>query len=374
LLTLGKTDQADFVFFARQSSQIHDSRRRFRLTKEEFLCINPNTGTCPIFRSNADAELTKKIYRNSPIFFREAAEGNKAEINPWGVQFMLMFMMNTDSYRFFDTPAPERLPLYEAKLIHQFDHRWATYMPDGDSRDVTDNEKTDLSFIVTPRYWVSRDDVEQRLNDKGWARGWLMGWRDITSAHVLRTVIASVVPRVAVGNQMPLILFAKLENSRAYAALLSNLCAMVFDFVARHKTGGTHMNFFIFKQLPVLPPDRYTETDLTFIVPRVLELTYTAHDLKAWADDLGYDGEPFPFDPERRAILRAELDAYYARLYGLTRDELRYILDPASVMGADYPSETFRVLKNNERKQFGEYRTERLVLEAWDRLAHETLK
>ena len=72
--------------------------------------------------------------------------------------------------------------------------------------------------------------------------------------------------------------------------------------------------------------------------------------------------------PDRRALLRAELDAYYAHLYGLTRDELRYILDPADLMGPDYPSETFRVLKKNELKEFGEYRTQRLVLEAWDRL------
>jgi hypothetical protein len=83
---------------------------------------------------------------------------------------------------------------------------------------------------------------------------------------------------------------------------------------------------------------------------------------------LGYDGAPFPFDPERRAQLRAELDAYYARLYGLTREDLCYTLDPASVMGADYPSETFRVLQDNELREFGEYRTQRLVLEAWDRL------
>lgn len=75
---------------------------------------------------------------------------------------------------------------------------------------------------------------------------------------------------------------------------------------------------------------------------------------------------PFPFAPERRAQLRAELDAYYARLYGLTRDELRYVLDPADVMGADYPSETFRVLKNKELREFGNYRTQRLVLAAWD--------
>lgn len=84
-----------------------------------------------------------------------------------------------------------------------------------------------------------------------------------------------------------------------------------------------------------------------------------------------YSGPPFVFDPDRRAQLRAELDAYYARLYNLTRDELRYILDPADVMGPDYPSETFRVLKKNEERQFGEYRTRRLVLEAWDALTSQ---
>ena len=71
--------------------------------------------------------------------------------------------------------------------------------------------------------------------------------------------------------------------------------------------------------------------------------------------------------------MRAELDAFYARAYGLTRDELRYILDPADVLGPDYPSETFRVLKNNEIARFGEGRTARIVREAWDRLANGEL-
>jgi hypothetical protein len=133
--------------------------------------------------------------------------------------------------------------------------------------------------------------------------------------------------------------------------------------------GGTRvcLNFSL------VPPHHYTDADLAVIVPRVLELTYTAHDLQPWAADLGYTGPPFAWNPERRARLRAELDATYARLYGLTRDELRYILDPADVMGADYPSETFRVLKNNETRQFGEYRTRRLVLGAWDALASDSL-
>ena len=191
-----------------------------------------------------------------------------------------------------------------------------------------------------------------------------MGWRDICRATDERTVIASVVPLAGVGHTMPL--FFTNEAAPKAAALLGNFGALVLDFCARVKVGGTHLTYGYLKQFPVLPPDRYTEADLAFIVPRVLELTYTAHDLEGWAQALGHSGPPFVFDPERRAQLRAELDAYYAHLYGLTREELRYILDPADVMGADYPSETFRVLKNKELRDLGEYRTQRLVLAAWD--------
>lgn len=130
-----------------------------------------------------------------------------------------------------------------------------------------------------------------------------------------------------------------------------------------------NFNFFLFEQIPTLPPSAYMQTDLDYIVPRVLELTYTSHSLTGWAEALGYDGKPFPFAPERRALLRAELDAWYARLYGLTEEELKYILDPASVFGDDYPSESFRVLKHDELRTYGEFRTARLVLEAFRKLS-----
>lgn len=100
----------------------------------------------------------------------------------------------------------------------------------------------------------------------------------------------------------------------------------------------------------------------------MLELTYTSHSMRPWAEDLGYTGAPFAFDPDRRAQLRAELDAFFAKKYGLSRDELRYVLDPHDIKGVDYPSETFRGLKNKEINHFGEYRTQRLVLEAFDRM------
>ena len=519
LLTLGASEQAEFVCFATQVSQLADERRRFTLTPEDFRLINPNTLTCPVFRSKRDAELTKKLYRAAPVLIYEAnAEDNSANAgelpaeNPWGITFSQgLFNMTSASHLFKDEESPNHLPLYEAKLIHHFDHRWATYTTDPNtgtvaSRDVTLQEKQDASFSITPRYWVPAREVWLRLADlpdelmralkaddghatilavtkvlfgrhltalheeapsitalaawesfvdlhayakdidpeelgvkplkknaggrldeglplpvqqllrlaeeasnlpmppaglsseesaqrlaERWLKEscpkWLMGWRDICRATDERTVIASVVPSVGVGNQMPLMLFGSGEGLSLSALMLANLSALTFDFVARHKTGGTHMNYFIYKQLPILPPGHYTEDDLSFIIPRVLELTFTATDITPWAENLISqwkldDGNwkpdtpepirrsplvPFPFDQERRAVLRAELDAYYARLYGLDRDELRYILDPEDVMGKDYPSETFRVLKDREIREYGEYRTQRLVLEAWDR-------
>lgn len=110
---------------------------------------------------------------------------------------------------------------------------------------------------------------------------------------------------------------------------------------------------------------------------RVLELVYTADDMQPLTDALRASASPlaasvprapYRWDEARRAWLRAELDAWFARAYGLTRDELRYILDPADVHGPDFPGETFRVLKEKEQAKFGEYRTRRLVLEAWDKL------
>ena len=129
------------------------------------------------------------------------------------------------------------------------------------------------------------------------------------------------------------------------------------------------MSYFIVKQLPILPPEAYIEESaagaawVELVVPRVLELTYTAWDLQGFAEDLGYEGEPFVWDEERRHKLKSELDAIYAHMYGLERDEIEWILEP------EEPSVSFPALQRSEEKEFGEYRTKRYVLHAYDQLA-----
>ncbi len=378
----GASSDARYSFYLLSIEHLADTRRAFTLSADDIGLINPNTRTCPVFRSSVDADLTRRIYARVPVLIDEA---KGAAGNPWGISFMRMLDMANDSGLFrtsrqlaeagavragADWVPPDRarmVPLYEAKMIHQFDHRWATYAADGTgSRDVDDAEKRDPFFTATPRYWVPEQEVGARLTERDWSREWLMGWRDITNATNERTVIASAAPILGTGDTL-LLMFPN-QPAVYCAALLANLCSLVADYIARQKVGGTHLKYHVFKQLCVLAPSSYMPPILSFVLPRVLELTFTAEDMRPWANDLGYDGPPFAWNEDRRAHLRAELDAAYAHLYGVTRDELRYILDPTDIHGPGFPSETFRVLKEKEIRQHGEYRTARLVLAAWDRL------
>jgi hypothetical protein len=382
LLTIGAAKEARFAFFLGNAEQLKDSRRSFTLSAADIARLNPNTHTCPIFRSQKDAEITKGIYQRVPVLWDEA-EGDG---NPWGITFRQgLFNMTSDSSLFRNSRRRDELTdplaLYEAKMIHQFDHRWATYAGEGDdSRDMTDAEKEDVNQTVTPRYWVAREEVQRLLADKGWTRNWIFGWRGVARATDERSVIGAIFPAVGAGNSLHLVMPNEKNSAASVGVLSGSMSSLVLDFVARTKLGGINFNFFIPKQLPVLAPSAYTRSDFDKIVPRVLELTFTANDLKCFYNDVlaensGWDtrpnvnrGQPWRWNPERRAIIRAELDAIYARLYGLTREDLRYILDPTEVMGTDYPSESFRVLKDKEIRHLGEFRTQRLVLAAWDKL------
>lgn len=388
LLTIGSgVAEAEFSFFLTDPSQLEQAERRFTLSPAQIACINPNTKTVPVFRARRDAELTAAIYDRVPVLIDE----NKGpEGNPWSAEFRQgLFNMTSDSGLFRTAKRLEDegftregadwvketgtrfVPLYEAKMIHQFDHRFATF--DGEeSRDVTLAEKQQGEVDAHPRYWVSSTEVLSRLAAKGWQRLWLMGWRNVCRATDERTVISAALPVCAVGHSMPLVEVS--ASSRSKAGMLANWSALPFDFFARQKLAGVNLTFGYLTQFPILPPSAYDEAALAFIVPRVLELTYTSHSMAPFARDLGYEGPPFAWDEDRRAHLRAELDAWYALAYGLTRDELRYVLDPKDVMGEDYPSETFRVLQKNEIAKYGEYRTRRLVLAAYDELTMQGMR
>jgi len=196
---------------------------------------------------------------------------------------------------------------------------------------------------------------------------WFMGWRRFGPATNERSWITGLIPPYGVGDSY--FLFSSVGKTAVEASsFLACGTSLITDYVARQKVGGVNQSFFFVQQYPMLEPASFEKAEHARISEIILELTYTSHAMRPWAEDLGYNGAPFAFDPDRRAHLRAELDAFFAKKYGLTRDELRYVLDPHDVKGSDYPSETFRGLKNKEINQFGEYRTQRLVLKAFDRM------
>ncbi|OLT28357.1 restriction endonuclease [Actinomadura sp. CNU-125] len=393
LLTLAgrkeREAKADFAFFLHDPAELETPLKRFTLTPEEITLINPNTSTCPVFRSRRDAEITLGIYRRVPVLLKEGDPNG----NPWGVSFMTMFHMSNDSHLFktreeleedgwrlegnvFTRGEQRYLPLYEAKMLHHYDHRWATYEADGSVRDVTPAEKQDPSFAVLPRYWVPEHDVPgnkrdkqgkpiresgvmSRLSGKGWNRRWLLGWRDICRATDERTAISFIFPLAGVGNKIPIMLSEC--STEELAALQACLSSFVLDFSSRQKIGGTTMNFFIWQQLPVLSPaflgqafwDRECGVS-RWVSRRVMELNHAATDIRGFAGEIGYDGAPLKWDVERRRLLRAELDAAFFHLYGIERDDVDYIM------------ETFPIVKKKDVAVFGSYRTKELILEVYD--------
>ena len=384
---------AEFATLAKHPDELPPRGRRIRVPPEDLLLVNPNTGTCPMFRSQRDAKITVDIYRRIPALWRD-----EPQANPWDLSFLRMFDMTNNIGLFREIDAllsdswtlhgnvfirdnQQMLPLYEAKLIHHFDHRLACYSKRPEGSQDTElprlhlDEKNDPSRFIVPRYWapafnVRNDDrevtelgVTARLDSKTWKRGWLLGWRDITNATNERTVVCSALPRTAVGNNLPLLLSA--SQPIYTCSLIASLSSFVLDFAARQKSSGTHLNYFSLKQLPVLSPESYNKdapwhaekTLVRWIASRVLELTYTAWDMEPFARDLGDSGPPFRWADERRALLRAELDAAYFHLYGIDRDDAEYIM------------ETFPIVKRHDEERFGEYRTKRLILEVYDAMA-----
>ena len=388
LLTLSgaPVKQAQFVFFATRVEHLRDERRRFTLDPAEIALFNPNTRTMPVFRTRADAELTRKIYQRVPVLINERIENGSPfdclitrtfDMARFGqiaqtYQQLLNLHGNLRSNGTFLVSNQEWIPIIESKTFWILDHRNATYdgvsneeALKGNCRLLSDFEKKDPNISVIARYWLPKDVVDKYTS---WhSQNYWLAYRNITNVTNERTMVPTILPRNCSDYTVRLIFGGKVKGLICLL-IAGNLSSMIFDYIARQSVAGTNFSDYIMKQLPVLLPETYTQFDIDFLSLRLLETIYTTNDLKPFAEDVGYKGEPFRWDEERRILLRSELDAYYAKLYGLNRDELRYILDPQDVYGPDFPGETFRVLKEKELKQFGEYRTRRLVLEAWDRL------
>ena len=386
------------AFFLHALDELDAPERTLVLSAADFALVNPNTGAAPIFRTQRDADLTMRMYREHPVLVRH---GPNADEKTWPVEYATMFHMTNDSHLFetaneleskgFKRSAlgrwrkadVEALPLYVGRMIHAYDHRHASVTVSDDnlhnaaSGALLDSaEKADAGRHSEPQYWVRASDIPPRLR-----RDWTIGFRDIARSTDVRTMIAAIVPRSGAGNKLPLLLPTQGSSNYALCAplLLACMNSVAFDFVARQKVQSTSMNWFIVEQLPFVEPDCFTRplaasfaattraaglmnghhanpTIADFVVPQVLALSYTAHDLAPFARDLGYvdsNGDVLPpivWDDEDRRARKAALDALFMHLYGLGTDDAAYILD------------TFPIVREQDEARFGHYRTKADIL------------
>ena len=374
--------ETECAFFLHDTETISDPNRCFALAPSDFARVNPNTGTAPIFRTRRDAEITRRIYERHPVFVdRSQGEERKA----WPVRYHTMFHMTNDSHLFKTAAQLEAegfysvqancwkrgeeiyLPLYEGKMVQAFDHRAASVVVNPENlnrpaqpREASLSEHANPNWLPDPQYWVGTNSFE-------WSVGleWAVAFKDVTAPTNIRAMIAALVPRSGVGNTLPLLLPDSGEAS-AYKSLAwllgASLNSFIFDFVARQKVQGQHLNWYIVEQLPVIEAQGYDQrfgdkTARDLVRDHMLRLTYTAHDMAPFARDLGYDGPPFIWDEEERRHLRARLDALYFHLYGLSRED------------ADYVLSTFPIVRREDEAAFGSYRTRDLILAYMNALA-----
>ena len=374
-------EAAKCAFYLHAVSEVADPERCFPLSAADFARVNPNTGTAPIFRSRRDADLTTAIYGRLPVLVdRSSGE----EVKAWPVKYSTMFHMTNDSGLFrtrselaekegtwpigrnrFDSPSGEWVPLYEGKMVQAFDHRAASIVINpknlhrpAQPKPATIEQQRDPNWLPDPQYWVLRSETSFPTAP------YLLGFKDVTAPTNVRSMIAALIPSAGVGNTLPIVT-ADWNAAADAALLLANFNTAPFDYVARQKIQGQHLNWFIVEQLPVVPPERYKtvsfgpKTAEEIVREAVLELTYTAHDMAPFAREMGHlDGQgevlpPFRWDGDRRLHLRAKLDALYFHLYGVTdRDDIRYIYS------------TFSIVEREEKAAYGTYRSRDLCL-AW---------
>lgn len=343
---------AEFVFYAGNVAELRRQNKVIRLSRDDIAAMNPLSGTSPTFRDARDAALTLSVHRRVPILAQSG----------WRLLLRRLINQSDDSGEFVQVPADDVLPLYEGKYFHLFDHRWTT-CEDSDEREVSNAEKQDPDFEIRPRYWFPKEAVQERFGGM-WNRPWVLAWRDITNASNERTLIVSLLPSLAVPNTAKVFLVDESQR-HLVPALQANLSSFALDFVARQKIGWTHMATFTVEQLPILAPTVYeapcswdkARTLSSWLSQRSLELAGTSRSLLPYLRDNGVPERLFRWDPARRFLLRCELDAAFFHLYGISQDDVAYIM------------ETFPIVKKNDEKAHGEYRTKRVILEIYDAMA-----
>ena len=353
LLTIRKGEVdfsgSKFIFFLQNIEDIYQNPNTIYLKFTELKTFNPNNLLLPAFRNQYEVDLSRKLYRYGVLKINE----HKSD----SVQVHRMINMTTDSGLLIsENPEGNLLPVYESKLFHKYDHRYASFdtksklePQSGIGRIVSDKEKANSDFFITPRFYASPEIINAKNEKWQWTRRWYFAYRYISSSTNENCAIACIIPSSVVSNSSYLILISNLDDLLLH---LANMNSFSYDFSVRAKVT---LNFppVILEQMPRIRSTDISEKLLRIIKDKVLRLTYTANDLKDFGNDFGLN-KPFIWNEKERFQLQCELDAIYAHLYGLEKAEMDYILD------------TFPIVRRKDIDKYGTFRTKETILKLYD--------
>jgi hypothetical protein len=316
------------------------------------------------FASQFEIDICRKMYARYPRF------GQQVSGLPYRL-YMREVDMGTDRDLFTEN---DGLPVFEGRMIDAFDYRAKAYCS-GRGRAA---EWKEMPFgyegkAIKPQWRLPLDSLPERLRDR--ANSYRIGFCDVASPTNARSLVAALVPPNTVcGHKVPTITFnhGDARDLLLWIGVSNSLC---MDFLVRKKVALT-MSYTIMDSLP-FPRPASSVGSADEIVKRVYSLCAVGNEMEQFREEAVGSGvvpmgTQIEEDPVCRDRLAADLDALVARhVFGLSRTEMLYVLDPDEVLGPDCGVETFRSLRDQEIRRFGEYRTRRLVLEAWDALEHE---
>jgi hypothetical protein len=384
----------ELSFYNTNIKMLNNDDRKYTLTPDQIESINPNTKGCPTFKNKRIRDISVKIYERFPVLVDE-----NLGINTWELTYHRLVDMTEDSelfenntleslqkrgykldetgvFRDEDSTRDAYLPLYEAKYIHQFDHRFGTF--DGvpkssrfnrraSTNTPTDTEKKDADYEITPRYWLRESEFEAIKSGMNWSHNWIFTFRDIARVTSdQRTAMGTIAPFYPLSNKAPALTFSENIAPKQVVIFTTLFTSFSFDFILRQSLSGASVNLYILKQLPMPEPDSLSEYTIVynkqkydaaqFLFKRGLKLIWTSHSLDPLGNDVKIESGPYTWDAEERTQLRAEIDAAVSKLYGLNKDEFNYVL------------ESFDILKQKQKEKFGSYRQKDKCLQKYDEM------
>jgi hypothetical protein len=348
----GRTSAIRTAFMHRSVEDWQDAERHaLPYPRERVEQFSPRSSAILEIRSERDLAVLEKMYSNSVLLGDDGPDG-------WGIRYAREFDMTNDSKLFPPRPRWEErgyrpneyglwigpngevaLPLYEGRMVGQFDFSekgWVRGKGRGAVwRDIPLDGKT-----VEPQYLIGIADyagARDRNGDPKAVRGMKVAFMDVTAATNARTMIAATLFDAPCGNSAP-VLQTSGGGLHALAALLNSF---VYDFAARARCGGLHLNYFVIEETP-LPRPRDHEGALRHTGRLALSLGGLG---ALFAGDWIHSDRRLPWKrlwavtEFERVRLRGAVDAIAAQLYGLDYNELAWLLrecdHPAAALRSD---------------------------------------